>query len=207
MSSSEQKEKRTKWIMTEQKFLTDDEIGKLSKYIRQLSKSDNRRDRVKAIILGLGIGAGLRASEIASIRTYDLNVSKGMSSLLVCNGKGGKTAPVIIGPKLKTQLRLYLNWKKENEYAEEGYLLINERGMKYTRIGIYKIVKQAFKTLKFPTRYSPHSLRHSFATMIYSSSKCLRTTSIQCRHSSTDVTSVYAGVKNEDVINAMQKFG
>jgi len=73
-----------------------------------------------------------------------------------------------------------------------------------TTSAIQKVVKKAMKFAGLPPNYSVHSLRHTYATLLYrASGNNLRLVQQQLGHSSVQTTTVYANVMNEDVEKAV----
>ena len=54
------------------------------------------------------------------------------------------------------------------------------------------------------TQYSVHSLRHSFATILYKSGVDIRLLQILLGHSRIETTQIYAHMHSESLMNAMQ---
>jgi integrase/recombinase XerD len=185
------------WHIDESKFLTPEEVRRLRAGLSDASRSGHRRAMVRWMIVDLGLSTGLRASEMASLRIEDC----GAQSILVRRGKGGKTAPVVISEVFRRHLRDFIKWRA----VDSGPLLINERCQPYTRIGIYKLVKKAFSDLGLPGHYSAHSLRHTFCSTLYRATKDLRLVQQQARHSSPNVTTVYANLLDEEVAAGMER--
>ena len=73
-----------------------------------------------------------------------------------------------------------------------------------TTSAIQKVVKKVMKLAGLPSHYSVHSLRHTYATLLYrSSGNNLRLVQQQLGHSSVQTTTVYANVMSEDVEKAV----
>lgn len=75
-----------------------------------------------------------------------------------------------------------------------------------TRFGISQVFKQWAKKAGLPSHYSIHSLRHTYATNLYKvSGYNLRLVQQQLGHSSVSTTSVYSGVVNKDLDEALER--
>jgi len=190
------------WVLTPDRFLSKEEIGKLLKRaeeLRSLGVAKSRKQPVRDwLIIRLALLSGLRAGEIAGLKVTDCFIGYSRSELVVRCGKGGKTRVVRIGRELKRDLRWYLRWKAEQgELSSEAYLLRSQRSEKLSRGAIWRRWK----------RYCPlhrlHDARHTHATLLLEASKDLRLVQRQLGHSRPTTTAVYAGVVDERMIEAV----
>ena len=158
------------WILTPDKFLTEEEIQKLRKTCREaatVAKSRGVQAPVRdALIIEFALGTGLRVSEMANLNVEDLYLKRGQSSIHVKNGKGGKDRVVDIGLNLKKRIREFLDYRTR----DSSYLFPSERGERMTRSGIQQVFKKWAKKAGISARYSIHSLRHTYATNLYKAS-------------------------------------
>jgi len=189
------------WSVDESKFLNPQETKHLRANLAELAKSGRRRNVVRWMVVDLGLSSGLRASEMANLNIEDCFINGGQSSILVRNGKGGKTASVLISDKLRKHLKNFISWRG----VASGRLFKNERKDPYTRIGLYKMTKKVFSDFGLPDHYSIHSLRHTFCSSLYRVTKDLRLVQRQARHSSPNVTTVYANLLDEEVKDGMER--
>ena len=192
------------WILTPDKFLDQDEVQKLRKVCKDASDLARSKRRIKPIrdwmIIDLALQAGLRVGEISNLEIKDLFIDKGHSHVHIRQGKGNKSRLITIGELLRNHLRRYL---KERKLKSQN-LFISERSDKMTTSAIQKVVKKEMKLAGLPAHYSIHSLRHTYATLLYrSSGNNLRLVQQQLGHSSIQTTTVYANVLAEDVEKAV----
>ena len=152
------------------------------------------------MIIDLALQAGLRVGEISNLEIKDLFIEKGHSHIYIRQGKGNKSRLVTIGESLRNHLRRYLKERKSNIQN----LFTSERSDMMTTSAIQKVVKKVMKLAGLPSHYSVHSLRHTYATLLYKSSgNNLRLVQQQLGHSSVQTTTVYANVMSEDVEKAV----
>lgn len=192
------------WIITPDKYLSSDEIRQLKRTIAEiavLGKSKGNQAPVRdVLIISLALNTGLRVSEISNLKVVDVYLKRGQNSLIVRKGKGDKDRIVAFGPKLKSQIVEYLNYRK----SDSEYLFPSERGDKLSRSGIQKIFKKIAKKAKLAKHYSIHCLRHTYATQIYKASGFnLRLVQQQLGHASITTTSVYSHVDSEQLEEAI----
>ena len=192
------------WVLTPDKFLTEDEVQKLRKSCKDAVDLTQSKKRFKPIrdwmIIDLALQAGLRVGEISNLEIKDLFIEKGHSHIHVRQGKGNKSRLITIGESLRNHLRRYIKMRK----SKSQNLFTSERSDKMTTSAIQKVVKKAMKLAGLPSHYSVHSLRHTYATLLYKSSgNNLRLVQQQLGHSSVQTTTVYANVMSEDVEKAV----
>lgn len=198
-----------KWVLTPDKYLKPEEAALLrttleDKALAAIAKKKKKPVRDWAMI-DVALSAGLRASEITHLTVKDAHLGKGESALFIKNGKGKKDRLVLIGEKLKKHLKDYLSWKKQAGEAItiDSYLFVSERGPKMTLSAIQKRFKHAIRATNLNPRYSIHSARHTYGTMLYRNTKDLRMVQKQLGHSSCQVTEVYADVLSDDTQKAV----
>ena len=84
----------SQWIVTPDKFLTDEESKKLRRMCEEaaiISKSKGNQMAVRnRLIIEMALGTGLRVSELANLKIDDIHIRKGQNSLIVNNGKGDR---------------------------------------------------------------------------------------------------------------------
>jgi len=195
----------SQWIITPDKFLTDEESKRLRKTCEEaaiIAKSKGNQLAVRnRLIIEMALGTGLRVSELANLKVEDIHIRKGQNSLTVTNGKGGKDRVVGFNNKLKTLIQEYLEYRDSNS----PYLFPSERGEKMTRFGIGRVFKTVAATAGLDTKHTIHTLRHTYATNLYKASGYnLRMVQKQLGHSSIITTTVYSDVLNKDLEDALE---
>src|SRR5207244_3150178 len=137
------------------KFLTEDEIDLLFS-TPDVTTKEGIRDRA---MLELMYAAGLRVSELVSLKQGDVDVHTGV---VVCHGKGSKERRVPIGKSAIHWLQRYDSIKAG--FGEPGYAnLFLDRGKPLTRQFAWATIKKHAAKIGLKN-VSPHTLRHSFAT-------------------------------------------
>ena len=161
------------------------EIDKIVSSISLLKPIDYRD---KTIILMM-YSSGLRISEVVNIKLNDLNLSESFISVI---GKGNKQRIIPFGEKALVMLNIYINeyrskfLKRKNS---KGYLFLNNRGEKLSRVTIWKIIKKHSKVLN--KNITPHVFRHSFATHLIEGGADLRAVQMMLGHSDITTTQIY----------------
>ncbi len=182
------------------KFLTVKEVESL---LRQPDTEEVRGIRDKAM-LELLYATGLRASELISLGTKDVNLGDGF---LLCLGKGGKERLVPIGESAEKAVRQYLEEARAKLLKQSSeFLFLTQRGEPFTRQGFWKLLKGYARKACLDTKISPHVLRHSFATHLLERGADLRSVQLMLGHSQITTTQVYTHVSRKRLRQVYDKF-
>jgi len=130
----------------------------------------------------LGAYAGLRISEAAHLRWWDVDLES--LQIRVMNSKGGKSRLVPIDPLLLSELLP----------ATSGSVVTG--GVPYTAATLQRKIGRAFRGLGINATF--HQLRHRYGTLAYHESGDLLAVGRLMGHSSPVTTAVYAAA-NDDV--------
>ena len=79
------------------------------------------------------------------------------------------------------------------------YLLLNHLGNKLTRRGIQDILEKLIKKSSIKHKISPHTLRHTFATLLLNEGMDIREVQELLGHERLSTTSIYTHVSNEEL--------
>ena len=148
------------------------------------------RDRA---VLELLYGAGLRVSELCGLRPGDLDAELGLVRVL---GKGGRERVVPCGGQAVRAVERYLARSRTHLGARQDAdaLLVNNRGGRLTRRGVFLIVRRHAEPLDLPEWVGPHALRHAFATHLVEGGCDLRTVQELLGHQRIATTAIYTHV-------------
>lgn len=169
-----------------------------------ISIKDAFSARNKAI-LELMYASGLRVSEIVNLKVGDIDFEM---SIVRTMGKGNKERIVPIGDYALNALHIYL-YEYRNQLLIKGwndYLFINNHGTGLTRQAIFKMIQSLAKEKGIETSFSPHTLRHSFATHLLQNGANLRDIQEMLGHSSLSTTQIYTHVSNEKLESDYKSF-
>jgi integrase/recombinase XerD len=135
-------------------------------------------------------GCGLRASETTGLRVESVDAQAGM---LRAFGKGSKERIVPVGLEALDAIESYLQDGRPKlvKSRPEPCLFVNSRGGQLTRQGLHKIIKGYAARAGLDAEMSPHTLRHTFATHVFSGGCDLRTLQEMLGHADVSTTTVY----------------
>ena len=193
------------WNVTFDKFMSEDEVKALRKTLEAaviIAKSKAHQGPVRdQCIIELALGSGLRVSELAALKIEDIDLKRGGNTLIVRHGKGDKLRQVKFSSRLKTLIQDYLDYRT----SDSPYLFTSERQDHMFPTAIQKVFKKWAKKAGLPSRYSIHSCRHYYATMLLKASKNLRLVQVQLGHASASTSEIYSQVLDEEITEAVEK--
>ena len=164
------------------------------------------RDRALLEIL---YGTGARVSEIAALKTHQVDRA-GASLTLI--GKGGKTRIVPLGGPALQWLDAYRDSARGEllKAARSDTLFLSRKGEPMTRQAIWQRVRKYARAAGIQGKMSPHTFRHAYATHMVEGNAELRALQTLLGHSSVRTTSIYTSVaaqKIEDIHNRFHPRG
>lgn len=158
--------------------------------------------------LSVAYGAGLRVSEIVSLKIGDID-SKRMV-LRVEEGKGGKDRYALLSPALLDCLRSWWQYAHTQHLLLDGGWLFpgqNPINPLSTR-QLSRACTTAAQDAKLEKHVSMHTLRHSFATHLLEQKVDIRVIQVLLGHKKLETTALYAQVATEvlrEVISPLEK--
>lgn len=164
-------------------------------------------------MLELMYGAGLRVSELVSLKLSNLQIREGGTEVdvefLIVRGKGNKERLVPINDKSRIALSRYLEIRPQFLGSQKSsfWLFPYHRAVGYiTRQKFGVMLKElAEKANIDPTKFSPHILRHSFATHLLEGGADLRVIQELLGHSDISTTQVYTHVAGDRLNKLVQE--
>jgi len=155
------------------------------------SMIETTRNLKHRAILAVIYSAGLRISELISLRPSDIDSDRKQIKVL---GKGNKYRYTLLSENILDMLRIYWRAYKPERYLFEG----QKPGQPISRETIQAVFKHACKKTGINKQASVHSLRHSFATHLLESGVNLKIIQCLLGHSSLRTTSIYLHVTRFD---------
>jgi integrase/recombinase XerD len=146
------------------------------------------RDRA---LLHLAYASGLRASELCNLRTFDLDRSRGVVSVL---GKGGKRRLVPVGDVALREVDAYLVLRAASPKRDLPHMFPGRGGKPYTRQALFAMLRRIALGAGVSGPISPHKLRHAFATHLLEGGADLRSVQAMLGHADLATTEIYTHV-------------
>ncbi len=143
---------------------------------------------------------GIRLSELRSLRTSDLDASRGTIRI---HGKGSRQRDVPLSSRLLSLLRSY--WRDAG-VTSLWLFPGQERQRPLCRETIQKIVSRAATAARLEKRVSPHVLRHTFATHLLEAGVDLHRIQRILGHSKLATTTIYLHLATDFVRSVANPF-
>lgn len=161
-------------------------------------------DRLRnTCLMELLYATGMRVSELVSLPVM---AARGDPRMLLVVGKGGKERLVPLSPPARVALAEWLGaWDAAEESKRKSgkpiaRFLFPSRGKTghLTRTGFYLLLKElALAGGVSPSKVTPHTLRHAFATHLLAGGADLRSIQMMLGHADVATTEIYTHVLDE----------
>jgi integrase/recombinase XerD len=145
----------------------------------------------------LAYGAGLRATEVISLKISDID-SKQMI-IRVEQGKGGKDRNVMLSPSLLDLLRTWWRAARPRGWLFPG----RDPAQPMTTRQLNRACHAAAQMAEIKKRVSLHTLRHSFATHLLEQNIDVRVIQVLLGHAKLDTTALYTRVATKTISEVM----
>lgn len=155
-------------------------------------------------ILEVFYATGVRCAELVNIKVEDINWNEKTIRIL---GKGNRERIVLFGSKAKSSL---IDYMQEERILLAGkttseHLFLNNEGTKLTSRSIQRIFEMFRSFLKIDRHFTPHKLRHSFATHLLNAGVDLRVIQELLGHASLSSTEIYTHVSSVELAQMCDK--
>jgi len=156
-------------------------------------------------MLELLYATGIRASELAGLKTSSVNLNIGY---LRCVGKGNKERVIPVGKAAIAAITEYImDLRPKLANPESGdFLLLSRTGRPLGRIDIWRLVKRYAARAGMPRNLTVHTLRHCFATHLLAGGADLRSVQEMLGHVDIATTQIYTHVDHERLRSIHKKF-
>lgn len=147
--------------------------------------------------LSVAYGAGLRASEVTSLKVTDIDSER--MTLRVEQGKGRKDRYAMLSPVLLERLRAW--WRvghAQGKILPNGWLFPGLNKIDpVTPRQLNRAIHDAAEAAHIDKRVSMHTLRHSFATHLLEQKVDIRVIQVLLGHKRLETTALYTHVATE----------
>lgn len=142
---------------------------------------------------------GARISELAAMTDADLDL---LGGIVVVRGKGRKVRQCALGRPACAALRIALTardklWPAPRQEKRKRSLFCNLRGTPLTQRSMQRQMKTHLAEAGLNPGFSPHDLRHSFATHLLNAGADLRSVQELLGHANLSATQIYTHVSVE----------
>ena len=184
------------------KILSEDEVDRLLDAARNSGRSSTDQVR-NTCLMELLYATGMRVTELVSL---PISATRGDPRLLLIMGKGGKERMVPLSPPARTALSAWLKLRDQQDAAAHAArkptsrFLFPSRGKSghLTRHRFYLLIKEfAVASGVTPSKVTPHTLRHAFATHLLANGADLRAIQTMLGHADVATTEIYTHVLEE----------
>lgn len=160
------------------------------------------RDRAMLEVL---YASGLRVSELTGIKPNQILWEE--RSLRIV-GKGSKERIVPLGKQAMLWLESYKQtaYPKLNPGFSEPAFFVQPGGRPISRQFFWRHLRELAEKAQVHTEFSPHTLRHSFATHLLEGGMNLRAVQTLLGHSDISTTQIYTHVEEKRLRDAHKKF-
>jgi site-specific recombinase XerD len=146
------------------------------------------------LLLSLAYGAGLRVSEVVSLKVQDLDFEE--LTVHIKQAKGQKDRISVIPESLVYDLKNLVAGKSGNDLV-----FASERGGKLTTRTAQKVFEKSLRDSGVKKNATFHSLRHSFATHLLENGTDVRFVQELLGHQNIRTTQIYTHVTNPKLKN------
>ena len=184
------------------KDLTHGEIDRLLKELQPVTPAS----LCDQAILELAYSSGLRLSELRNIRLEQLQLDAGFITVI---GKGNKERVVPVGSKARAALERYFSSAGRPTFVKPktpANVFITSRGLPFSRTWMWKRIKDRARWAGIERNFTPHMLRHSFATHLMEHGADLRVIQELLGHANIGTTEVYTHIAGNRLRDIHRQF-
>ena len=147
--------------------------------------------------LSVAYGAGLRASEVVSLKVGDIDSTR--MTLRIEQGKGRKDRYAMLSPLLLERLRAWWRFAHaKGKILDGGWLFPGQNPINpLSTRQLNRICHMAAAAADIDKRVSMHTLRHSYATHLLEQKVDIRIIQVLLGHKRLETTALYAQVATD----------
>lgn len=180
------------------KTLTVDEVDNLLNQ-PDISTSKGRRDKA---MLELMYATGMKVTELLNLTIFDVNMKL---SYIKCIGHKEKERIIPIGSYAVNCLRQYLEIRDQINVYNYNHLFFNTKGMKMSRQGFWKIVKNYAEQANINKSINAYTLRHSFAVHLIQNGASISAVQELLGHTNLSATQIYSKITKNNNLSEIYK--
>lgn len=209
-----------KFLTNKEKVLEDNPAGnidapsvknKLPKYMSleecllllETVQNSNQQYKVRDYaILTLFLNCGMRLSELVNINFSDIESDK---SKLKVTGKGAKERIIYLNDACRSAIDQYLKVRGGEHSKDNNALFISRNNRRISNSTVQKMLEKYLMLSGLANRgYSVHKLRHTAATLMYSTGKVdIRVLKDILGHEQLNTTQIYTHISDKSMQDAV----
>lgn len=174
--------------------MQNNEVEQILKYFYEIRKQNATINnytywaRTRDIcIIELLFATGIRVAELCGLLCSDIDLENGNIKV---NGKGSKERIIQICSSDVLGIM-----KEYNAYAEpQTFFFINRFGNKFSEQSVRLLIKKCIRELRLTKKITPHTFRHTFATLLLERGVDIKYIQTLLGHSSIITTQIYTHV-------------
>lgn len=180
-------------------FLTEAEKRRLLKELRGRSGALARRDRV---IIEMFLGTGVRLQELVDLDVDDVDLD---AKHLHVRAKGDVPQVKFLKSNLRSLLRSYLKERRRQGDGECPALFLSNRGSRLSERQVARRLEHWLKAAGIDKQLTPHALRHTFATHLYSRTGDILVVQRALGHRDLSTTQIYTHLVDGVLEDAIER--
>ncbi|MEE9423526.1 MAG: site-specific tyrosine recombinase XerD [Methylococcales bacterium] len=173
-------------------IFSEDEVGRLL----DAPPEDTALGLRDKTMLELLYATGMRVSELVGLNLHQINFNQGCVRVI---GKGNKERLIPIGEEALDWLNRYFAESRPNLLGvrHSDSVFVTKRGSGMTRQAFWYLIKRYGLQAGIARHFSPHTLRHAFATHLLNHGADLRAVQLLLGHSDLSTTQIYTHVADQ----------
>ena len=180
-------------------FLTEAEKRRLCKELRGRTSVLARRDR---LIVELFLGTGIRLRELVDLDVDDVDLD---AKHLRIRAKGDVPQVKFLKSTLRSLLRAYLKERHRLGDSEGRALFLSNRDTRLSERQVARRLDHWLRAAGIDKKLSPHGLRHTFATHLYSRTGDILVVQRALGHRDLSTTQVYTHLVDDALEDAIER--
>ncbi|MHB9129753.1 MAG: tyrosine-type recombinase/integrase [Armatimonadota bacterium] len=181
-------------------FLTDTEVRRLLKALTGRYSEIAKRDRT---LIETFLATGIRLQELVALNIDDIDLDA--KHLHVRRAKGGQPQVKFLNTHLRGVLRAYLQWRKKQGTDQCAALFISQRGTRLSPRQVGYRFAHWLREAGIEKAITPHGLRHTFATRLYSRTGDLLVVQRALGHRNIATTEIYTHLVDGALEDALER--
>ena len=152
-------------------------------------------------IITLLFSTGIRRGELIGLKLSDIRLKESVMRVL---GKRSKERLVPLTQHVQTVLRKYMSWRQQIDSSEMAMFVTDAARPVYPKF-VYNLVKRYLKLVTNAEGTGPHTLRHTFATLMLDEGADINAIKELLGHADLNATQVYTHTSIEKLKAAYGK--